>query len=476
MEQPCVLCCSKEDDESIFGKFHKEDQVVVHSNCLYLSSNLVQNGDDRNGILHFLKKDIMMETRRCRVLRCFYCQRLGANIGCCRSSCRRSFHTKCGFENYAVSQFTGSFNSYCHQHVPKYRFRPGPKEQCMICFDALVAKGKFSVARALQSPCCRNGWYHRYCLQMYANSAGYFFNCPLCKNEKKFGDVALFGISIPNCDASWELEPNAFADQLQRAQHCTSLMCPIRPTNNRGNGDNDLLYCIMCGSNPMHTLCTSETASTYRCNDCIVVKPSVASGSAESDTEADVFETFIERQTHRHRAPTTSGLNGTRNLRHSKLVASMRISSESEDDDEDDFDKVCEMLNQSRKLAAKPEPETSSSSAQAPSDRPVTRCSRRTMPATVPHQNENGMEKAKKRRGSSRSPIAATRSRRLLQPISPRATAARSNVFVAESTRRRTMPSSRDSRYSTPERFNMDVSCVANRTRTRLPTYLANKK
>lgn len=38
METPCVLCCSKEEDELIFGKVHRQDQVVVHRNCLVSSA------------------------------------------------------------------------------------------------------------------------------------------------------------------------------------------------------------------------------------------------------------------------------------------------------------------------------------------------------------------------------------------------------------------------------------------------------
>ncbi|KAH8243871.1 hypothetical protein KR032_010833, partial [Drosophila birchii] len=368
-ELPCVLCCTKEDDEMIFGKVHKQNKLMVHCNCLYLSSNLIQNGNERNGILNFLVKDILMEKNRCHSIRCCYCERRGANIGCCHIKCRRNFHTKCGYDNMAVNQFNGSYNSYCDQHVPKYRFRPGPAELCTICFEPLVAKSKrFTVATAIQSPCCRNGWYHRQCLQLYAISAGYFFKCPLCNNKDKFAQVSFFGIWIPNCDASWELEPNAFADQLQRAQHCTSLSCRIRPhTGSRVDEEIDLLYCIMCGSNPMHVQCTAETTSTYQCADCIVVKPSVASGTDESDSEVDVFESFVERRhVSRHRAPiATRGRNESPDLRHSKLVASMQVSSESDDDD-DDFEKVWKIMN-----AAKPSPRPSSSSVQAaPYDRP----------------------------------------------------------------------------------------------------------
>lgn len=272
---------------------------------------------------------------------------------------------------------------------------------------------------------------------------------------------------IPSSDASWELEPNAFADQLQRAQDCTAPQCRLRRSTTRVGGA-DLLYCIMCGSNPMHACCTDEKATTYRCADCIVVAPSIPAGAAaDSDEEEadDVFERMAELLAHQHQH---RGRDNTRDLRHSKLVASVCVASESDEDEEDDdevFDKVADIQNQSRLESA------AKSSARPPA---ASLRSRQTLPARIPEQNENRTEGARKRRGS-RSPLAPSGSRRFLQPIFEAASSERSNVRAPETRtrasvlRRRTMPySNRGS--------NLDESCVANRTRTRLPTYMANKK
>ncbi|KAH8421303.1 hypothetical protein KR009_001048 [Drosophila setifemur] len=346
MPPTCVLCSSEEDDEMTFGSAHPLGNMMVHRNCLYLSSNLVQRGNERNGILRFLKEDIFAEVDRCRPLICYYCRTGGANIGCCRNGCRRTFHTKCGLDNLALNQYRDTYKSYCHSHVRSYRYRPGPTEFCVICQDMLLPAGeRFSVVNVLQSPCCRNGWYHRPCLQAYANSAGYFFKCPLCNNSTVFHDVALFGISVPNRDASWEVEPGAYADHGVRDQVCTAPNC-ITPTVRRSNAAS-LLYCTLCGSNPVHIFCTSQEESTYNCTDCAIVSP-ISKPTSEtsdestdsSDDESDPLDSFIgqrqpgqQRPTPREPGNDTNVLNSTHDLIHSKLRAPSSDDDSGEDDD-----------------------------------------------------------------------------------------------------------------------------------------------
>ncbi|XP_041632973.2 PHD finger protein 7-like [Drosophila kikkawai] len=227
-----------------------------------------------------IKEDILMEVRRCHLLRCFYCQRLGANIGCCRKRCRRTFHTKCGYDNLTVSQFSGRYNSnYCHKHIPKYRIRLGTAGHCVICFESVVAKGHQGSVAVLSERLVPS---------------------PVPSEVRQFGGL-LLQVPAVQRKGELELEPNAFADLMQRAEYCILPDCRIRPS---ATSAADLLYCILCGSNPMHTHCTFETASTYRCDDCIVIKPSVASGSDESDSEVDVFDRLAELlQRQRIRSP-----------------------------------------------------------------------------------------------------------------------------------------------------------------------------
>ncbi|XP_052855980.1 pineapple eye protein [Drosophila gunungcola] len=619
----CVLCRSSENEELAFGPVLSEGRITVHRNCLYLSSNLVQRGNQRHGILRFLEEDILAEAKRCRPLTCCYCHRAGANIGCCKNGCRRTFHTKCGISNLAQNQFRDTFKSYCHQHVRRNRQRPPSEaENCIICQELLVAEGgRFSVVTCLTSPCCRNGWFHRNCLQEYANTAGYFFKCPLCNNSKEFHDVALMGISVSNQDASWETEPNAFAEQLLRDQACTAVFC--RQAAGRLGDVGSLLYCNLCGSNPVHCYCTNPVDGDYVCGVCSVVSPVVSPVTRpptpavvtadEDNTDSDDFELIaqfpqlraIVSRSQLSGGNDDSAMNNTRDPVHSKLSASVWDDSDTEDD-EDVFRRVVEIEEQSRATGraneepstsgasetpvqplagiglanvvvsasprsvpsppgtsaatalgrrtsstlatassgsekvspprpragrrssstlatassgsekvspprpragrrsaarstatsgaeprrssarlqalenqenAKPEKEASpagcsSSNAAAPTRRSLR--SRRTLPARMPEpgqkESDTSKEREPKKRRVSPAPAARPTGRRPLRPLTPEATASRSN---GRTLRRRTVAAPNSSQ---PQLGNLDVSCVANRTRQRLPAHLASRK
>lgn len=69
-------------------------------------------------------------------------------------------------------------------------------------------------------------------------------------------------------DASWE-DNDAYADQLVLPTDCTARNCAN--ANGRKGSMETLLYCIMCGSNPVHTECTSIKNQDFCCEDCSVV-------------------------------------------------------------------------------------------------------------------------------------------------------------------------------------------------------------
>ncbi|BFG02660.1 uncharacterized protein DMAD_02110 [Drosophila madeirensis] len=321
----CMLCGSSVENVRDYGpSFHYDKLHKVHRNCLYLSSNLVQRGDDNNGISRFLKEDILAEVERAKKLMCHYCNRGGASIGCCKSTCRRSFHFSCGLENLARNQFCGSYKSYCHSHVGKSKVRPPADETCVMCLELVVPeKEKFRQVLALQAPCCRNGWFHRKCVQEYAHNAGYFFKCPLCNSSSKFMDVCLWGVSVPNRDASWELEPNAFRDQLVREVSCTASSCIA--IHGRTSDTRNISFCQLCGSNAVHSYCVARTYAEI-CQTCSVVDP-------PTDDSEDEFEMFARREALRSRSP----INGQNRSRyHDKLRAPS--SDEDADDDNEDWD------------------------------------------------------------------------------------------------------------------------------------------
>ncbi|XP_030379088.1 uncharacterized protein LOC115627528 [Scaptodrosophila lebanonensis] len=288
--RPCKLCRSRDKDNLRLGSIETLGEVLVHQNCLYLSSNLCQRGDDDEGIYGFMEDDIKREADRTRFLQCTFCSKFGANIGCCKKSCHKTFHTGCGYDNGVLYQFYGTYRAYCPKHIRMHNFRPGPKEICFICLEALAMVGeRFSITTMIFSPCCGNGWYHRSCLQKYANSAGYFFKCPLCNDASKFHDVARWGITIQNRDASWELEPGAFRDQAYRPISCTAELC-VYP---RGRSVGNLKYCCLCGGNPIHNTCNKPKSSgTYSCRDCNIVSSAKPLNTTGNETPSDEHEDY----------------------------------------------------------------------------------------------------------------------------------------------------------------------------------------
>ncbi|XP_060661345.1 uncharacterized protein LOC132794987 [Drosophila nasuta] len=295
----CLLCRSANNDELLLGKMHirRHGCVAVHESCLYLSSNLVQRGrETSNDICCFTLADIKNESQRTQKLECFYCHKNGANIGCCAKKCRRSFHTECGIKNGAQNQYCNTYNSFCSSHIKKFPQRPKDQEECAICLDTLLKKEKFKYTEHILGNCCNRGWYHKRCLQQYANSAGYFFKCPLCNDKKQFHLVSMWGIFVPNRDASWE-QTDAYDDQQVLATSCTAENCQLRRENPDESVSEILLYCNLCGGNPMHTQCTPLDTEDYCCNDC--------NGVANDTIDPTLDDTLIPTE-------TATNLNGSR--------------------------------------------------------------------------------------------------------------------------------------------------------------------
>lgn len=230
----CFICGSDEVNDLELGEFHRNGKIAVHYFCLLLSSGLVQNGDDDQGIFGFLPKDIRAEVERCKRLvdfvlfefamftmhmifvtcllflifesqKCMYCKKIGANIGCCAPKCRHTFHTACGLQSDCLMQFEDPYPSYCHEHVAtavlgggsgRTMRRHKPNEMCTVCYDTM---GDFNVVQSVQSPCCKRSWFHKRCLMNFAKTAGYFFKCPMCNNEDDFRNaVKLRGVFVPD--------------------------------------------------------------------------------------------------------------------------------------------------------------------------------------------------------------------------------------------------------------------------------------
>ncbi|XP_045596724.1 uncharacterized protein [Procambarus clarkii] len=252
----CCFCGIGHGQELQLGKLYTLDNITVHYYCMLFSSGLAQNGDDNEGILGFFPEDIEKEIHRGRKLSCCYCLKKGATIGCSEKKCRRTYHYACGLQRFAVGKFADDFRSYCAQHRD-YQKGPGvgAEVECPICMEELIADPKVAV----WAPCCkRDSWFHKICLQKLALSAGYFFKCPLCNDKETFlREMQNVGIFVPEKDASWELEPNAFSELLERPIHCDAPKCKC-PDGRKSDEDGsrwEILLCNLCGSSGVHVAC-----------------------------------------------------------------------------------------------------------------------------------------------------------------------------------------------------------------------------
>uniref|UniRef100_A0A8C5F5G6 G2/M-phase specific E3 ubiquitin protein ligase n=1 Tax=Gadus morhua TaxID=8049 RepID=A0A8C5F5G6_GADMO len=242
--------------------------------CSDYSSGVYQRGEEDDGVFGFLVDDIIKETRRCSRLTCGVCKRKGAAVGCCVGSCKKKVHFPCG-PNQFIFQFSGDFMSYCVEHGPKQSLGPGALEvslpqSCSVCLDPLPPLLGYSV---LKCPSCHTSWFHRACIQRQAISAGlHFFRCTLCNNKERFQEEMLtMGIYIPERDASWELESNAFEELLQVYENCDAPDCCCRQgrSHSAKTGWFEIVRCRLCGSRGTHRRCSGlDLDSSWACLDC----------------------------------------------------------------------------------------------------------------------------------------------------------------------------------------------------------------
>ncbi|KAJ2942387.1 hypothetical protein O0L34_g15991 [Tuta absoluta] len=260
--EPCAFCKRDTDDEAIFGKLYAIGDIHVHYFCALLSCCLVQKGKDTEGLFGFLYPDIVAEVERSKKHKCSYCGMGGASLGCSVSACRKQFHLPCGREKKAVSLFFGNYKSFCQLHAPRQKIpehimtkarirmkqakgalRPQNNKRlpdgsadksleeqddsmvCVICYELVEA---YPCCNSFWPPCCaRDAWFHSTCLQAMALSAGmHYLKCPLCNDKERFLDAVVSqGYYVPDRDAAWELETNAFREIYERAHPCSANTC-----------------------------------------------------------------------------------------------------------------------------------------------------------------------------------------------------------------------------------------------------------
>ncbi|XP_029847527.2 PHD finger protein 7 isoform X1 [Ixodes scapularis] len=277
-EDSAAVCCfCKKAQSSIVCDKLLNGKITAHFYCLLFSSGLQQRGDVGGPLMGFLEADIMIELRRGSKLRCVYCKKQGATLGCCIKMCKKVFHVDCGNASDCLLQFYGDYRAYCPYHRPHQRIRPkeSGSTSCLICACDMVSEPSPQV---LVTPCCQHS-FHRACLQAQASSAGsYFFKCCTCNNIDAFQKEMLdHGICIPEQDASWEREQGAYQDLLYRYQRCDAerCRCPMgREASSEESGDWEVITCSTCGSQGIHKACGNlsrealQRANSWVCVQC----------------------------------------------------------------------------------------------------------------------------------------------------------------------------------------------------------------
>ncbi|XP_030050544.1 G2/M phase-specific E3 ubiquitin-protein ligase-like [Microcaecilia unicolor] len=301
-EPVCGLCGKTDNNIEKYGEklTDKETNLSVHYYCLILSSGLWQHGKDNEGFYGFLLHDIKKEIARASKKTCSICKQKGASIGCSAKNCHKSFHFPCGLDKECIFQFFQTFGSYCWDHVPIQKVAPGTiKAVCAVCLDTVQPVPNYSV---LRSPCCKYTWFHRTCLQKHALSAGlFFFKCPICNNKDSFQKEMLrMGIHIPERDASWELEENAFSELLHRHQQCDAEECLCNKGRKYFESRSKwyILRCSCCGSRGAHLICSGLGNSRHHwtCSECLSILSSESEGTS-SMTEKQLPLAMSSRNT-----------------------------------------------------------------------------------------------------------------------------------------------------------------------------------
>ncbi|XP_067939406.1 PHD finger protein 7-like isoform X2 [Watersipora subatra] len=197
--------------------------------------------------------------------KCCYCKKNNASIGCSKQRCRRSYHYGCGKDRGSMYLYYDDFRSYCAKHrlqqddlteEEKQKEGDTTDNSCFICYEPLTSAVSNST---ILSPCCTRAWYHRPCIEDMAYSAGlHFFKCPLCNNVDEWqAEMLRAGIYIPDRDASWELEPNAYNSLLETYIECEAedCLCAQGRREDQDDGPWELILCDACGSQGCHRAC-----------------------------------------------------------------------------------------------------------------------------------------------------------------------------------------------------------------------------
>ena len=222
---------------------YRIEDISAHYFCLLFSSGLCQSGGEKEGVKGFLPVDIRKELRRGSRLKCVFCKKKGATVGCAEPSCKKSYHSTCGARHDCLLQYFGQFKSLCSKHRVLGGGRRRPGARCSVCG---LGVGGGRRTETVLSPCC-DAAQHRSCLQSLAITAGrQNFRCPNCDNGPVWLDEMLeAGLYVP------ETEGLTDSDKLCNAKLC---FCPEETgrAHHTRDGPWEILMCETCSLKVSH--------------------------------------------------------------------------------------------------------------------------------------------------------------------------------------------------------------------------------
>jgi len=242
---------------------YKIEDISAHYFCLLFSSGLGQAGEEKEGVKGFLPVDIRKELRRGSRLKCVFCKKKGATVGCAEPSCKKSYHTTCGARHDCLLQYFGQFKSLCSKHrvVGGGRRRAGAT--CSLCQKSLGGGRRTDI---VTGSCCESS-YHRTCVQSQALATNrQNFRCPNC-----------------NCGPGWleeMLEAGLFVPEqegleVQEDRLCHAKLCFCTEEAGRAHhgtgGLWEIFKCETCGVKGIHGACgglESLEDPTWHCYSC----------------------------------------------------------------------------------------------------------------------------------------------------------------------------------------------------------------
>ncbi|XP_021961302.1 uncharacterized protein LOC110857011 isoform X2 [Folsomia candida] len=278
----CIFCKSPELNEVSYGPLYDLNGLVCHYFCMLFSSGLTQSGTDAEGILGFMPEDIMKEVRRGGRLKCTFCGKTGASIGCCTKACRTTYHFPCGLANDIQYQFLRNFETYCPKHYDHQNICLPDNEElsCPLCMSG-ISKDE----DVIKGGCCNGSIFHKDCAKQMALNAGYFLKCPLCNETTKFiEELRTHGVFVPEQDASWE-RGTTFNDLLFQYSLCDAKVC-LCPKGNDFNaefGSYELARCSLCGASAIHKKCGKlKSVEDWECNACVAITKKASTSESSS--------------------------------------------------------------------------------------------------------------------------------------------------------------------------------------------------